>query len=30
MEGYYMMQKDDGSALKVTIPRFLLKSHLLN
>lgn len=30
MEGYYEMQKDDGSTLKVTIPRFLLKSHMLN
>jgi ApaG protein len=30
MEGYYEMQKDDGSSLKVTIPRFLLKSHMLN
>ena len=30
MEGYYLMQKDDGNTLKVTIPRFLLKSHLMN
>lgn len=30
MEGYYEMQKDDGSTLKVTIPRFLMKSHMLN
>jgi ApaG protein len=30
MEGYYEMRKDDGTMVRVTIPRFLLKSHLLN
>lgn len=30
MEGYYEMEKSDGTPIRVTIPRFLLRSHLLN
>lgn len=30
MEGFYEMKKLDGTMIKVVIPRFLLKSHLLN
>jgi ApaG protein len=30
MDGYYLMQKEEGNTVKVTIPKFLLKSHLLN
>jgi ApaG protein len=30
MEGYYEMRKEDGTMVRVTIPRFLLKAHLLN
>lgn len=30
MEGFYEMQKDNGEVLKVSIPRFLLKTHLIN
>lgn len=30
MEGYYEMQKEDGSEIRVFIPKFLLKAHLLN
>lgn len=30
MEGYYEMLKEDGQKIKVTIPKFLLRSHLMN
>jgi len=30
MKGYYVMEREDGASIKVTIPRFLLVSHLLN
>ncbi len=30
MEGYYEMEKSDGSVIQVNIPRFILTSHLLN
>jgi ApaG protein len=30
MEGYYDMQKSDGAMIRVIIPKFLLKAHLLN
>jgi ApaG protein len=30
MEGYYEMQKDRGELIRVKIPKFLLRSHLLN
>ncbi|AXJ02020.1 ApaG protein [Cyclonatronum proteinivorum] len=30
MKGYYLMQRDSGERVKVTIPVFQLRSHLLN
>ena len=30
MKGYYVMEREDGTTLKVAIPRFLLRSHMLN
>lgn len=30
MKGYYVMECEDGSLIKVTIPRFRLSSHRLN
>lgn len=30
MKGYYLMQRDTGERVKVSIPEFLLRSHLLN
>jgi len=30
MEGYYILQDEDQHLFKVLIPKFLLKSHLLN
>ena len=30
MKGFYTMEKDNGDYIKVRIPEFLLRSHLLN
>ena len=30
MKGYYLAEREDGDTLKITIPNFLLLSHLLN
>lgn len=30
MQGYYEMEREDGTVINVRIPRFLLISHLLN
>lgn len=30
MNGYYSMEREDGTSIKVKIPRFLLVSHVLN
>ncbi|MDX1638887.1 MAG: Co2+/Mg2+ efflux protein ApaG [Balneolaceae bacterium] len=30
MRGYYLMEKESGASIKVTIPRFVLRSHILN
>ena len=30
MNGYYLMENEEGKPLKVIIPRFLLRSHKLN
>ncbi|MCH8486052.1 MAG: Co2+/Mg2+ efflux protein ApaG [Candidatus Cyclonatronum sp.] len=30
MKGYYLMQRDNGERVKVNIPEFHLRSHLLN
>jgi ApaG protein len=30
MEGHYEMLKEDGQKIQVTIPKFLLRSHLMN
>jgi len=30
MTGYYLAEREDGETLKITIPTFLLRSHLLN
>ncbi|MCH8558740.1 MAG: Co2+/Mg2+ efflux protein ApaG [Balneolia bacterium] len=30
MQGHYIMQKESGEQIQVSIPRFVLRSHLLN